>query len=122
MQAHAEPKVEIEGAAPADLYTLIASDPDAPDPDNPIRREYLHWIVTNIGGNNVASGNPVTSYMGPAPPIGTHRYVFALFKQPNQTPLQIKEPDSRANFVMREFAKQYSLGEPVAATYFLSTK
>ncbi len=26
--------------------------------------------------------------MGPAPPIGTHRYVFMLFQQPNQEPLQ----------------------------------
>lgn len=33
----------------------------------------------------------ITSWRGPAPPIGTHRYIFLLYQQPNQEPLQVGE-------------------------------
>jgi phosphatidylethanolamine-binding protein (PEBP) family uncharacterized protein len=41
--------VEYAGAA-GKRYTLLMVDPDAPSPDNPAMREWLHWIVTNIPG------------------------------------------------------------------------
>ena len=68
-----------------------------------------------------------SKFRGPAPPIGTHRYAFLLFEQPNQSPLQVTDPsggrsDGRKNFNTRQFAKKYGLGDPVAATYFLSHK
>jgi hypothetical protein len=46
--AHA-PSLEY-AAAPGKRYTLLMVDPDAPSPDNPAMREWLHWIVTNIPG------------------------------------------------------------------------
>lgn len=132
------------------------SDPDPPDPAKPVFREWLHWIVANIpgaDGGEAAKGTEVTPYMyvfeafvyflsnaflilinvlcsqrrGPSPPIGTHRYAFLLFEQPNQEPLQINDPsggqkNGRKNFNSRQFAEQYGLGDPVAATYFLSHK
>ena len=31
----------------------------------------------------------VEPWLPPTPPIGTHRYVFLLFQQPNQEPVQV---------------------------------
>lgn len=64
---------------------------------------------------------------GPAPPEGTHRYAFLLFKQPNQEPLQVSDPSGgesmgRKGFNTRSFAEKHGLGHPVAATFFLSHK
>lgn len=58
-------------------------DPDAPSRDNPIRREVRHWLIMNINGTNLTSGDTVFSYIGSGPPVttGFHRYVFLLFKQ-----------------------------------------
>lgn len=79
LQAAHAPSVEVKGDDGP--YTLLATDPDAPSPSNPSRREWLHWMVTNIpGGGGVERGKQVVPYMGPAPPEGVHRYVFMLFK------------------------------------------
>lgn len=57
------------------------------DPDVPMRRgynrEFRHWIVGNIPEENVAKGEVLAEYVGPAPPkdTGKHRYVFLLYKQ-----------------------------------------
>jgi len=40
-------------------------DPDAPSPDAPKFRYWLHWLVTNIPGVDVKRGNIVVDYMGP---------------------------------------------------------
>jgi Raf kinase inhibitor-like YbhB/YbcL family protein len=70
---------------------LIVDDPDAPagsaDPG------WVHWIVYNIAAEAIAIGEdtvPVgssqgltdfgnTSYGGPCPPSGQHRYFFTLY-------------------------------------------
>ena len=31
-------------------YTLMMVDPDAPSPQRPTIRSFLHWLVTNIPG------------------------------------------------------------------------
>ena len=40
-------------------------DPDAPSPDAPKFRYFLHWVVTNIPGVDVRRGDVVVDYMGP---------------------------------------------------------
>jgi phosphatidylethanolamine-binding protein (PEBP) family uncharacterized protein len=128
--AHDMPTVQLTGTEENKLYTLIMSDPDPPDPEQPVFREWLHWIVANIPGGvdaSAAKGTEITSYMGPAPPIGTHRYVFMMFEQPNQESLQISDPSAahkngRKNFNTRHFATKFELGDPVACCYFLSHK
>ena len=40
-------------------------DPDAPSPDNPKFRYFLHWIVANIPGVDVQRGDVIVDYMGP---------------------------------------------------------
>ncbi|RXN01652.1 39S ribosomal protein L38, mitochondrial [Acipenser ruthenus] len=45
--------------------------------------EYVHWIVGNIPGNAVQSGEQICRYFPPFPAKGTgyHRFIFILFKQ-----------------------------------------
>merc|ERR1719480_500084 len=45
--------------------------------------QYLHWMVANIRGSDLASGDTICDYIQPFPAFGTgyHRYSFVLFKQ-----------------------------------------
>ncbi|KAJ4977411.1 hypothetical protein NE237_002517 [Protea cynaroides] len=121
-----KPKVRISGSRLSNkLYTLIMTDPDAPSPSEPTMREWLHWIVVDIPeGLDASKGKEIVPYMGPAPPIGIHRYVFALFQQRGGGPVsgEIRPPDARCNFSTRNFAAQNRLGLPVAAVYFNAQK
>ncbi|NXW47891.1 RM38 protein, partial [Nyctiprogne leucopyga] len=49
--------------------------------------EYLHWLVTNIPGNDIRSGKEICHYLPPFPAMGTgyHRFIFLLFKQDGPT-------------------------------------
>jgi Raf kinase inhibitor-like YbhB/YbcL family protein len=75
---------------------LIVDDPDAPDPKAP-KRVWVHWVVYNLppdgtglpenaGKAGLPSGTVTglndwqrTSYGGPCPPIGRHRYFHKLY-------------------------------------------
>ena len=77
-------------------FALIVEDPDAPDPAKPTR-VVSHWVAYNIPATATAlaenasnAGMPPGSaqgvnegnkpfYMGPCPPIGSHRYFFKLY-------------------------------------------
>lgn len=85
-------------AVPEEARTLvlIVDDPDAPDPDAP-QLTWVHWLLYNIPADTfglsegIAPGDlPAgtlqgindwhrTSYGGPCPPIGRHRYFFKLY-------------------------------------------
>lgn len=68
-------------------FCLLMDDPDAPVGD------WVHWILTNIDPKTTAiveNSKPAeaivglnswkkTSYGGPCPPSGTHRYFFKLY-------------------------------------------
>lgn len=107
------------------LYTLCMTDPDAPSRQNPKFREWHHWLVVNIPGAEVGAGQTVSEYVGSGPPKGTglHRYVFLAYKQPGK--ISPDEPhrtnrsgDGRGGFKIRDFAKKYHLGQPVAGNFF----
>ncbi|CAM6029249.1 unnamed protein product [Sphagnum balticum] len=119
------PNIEVadHNADNVNLFTLIMTDPDAPSPSEPSMREWVHWIVTDIPGmvSTSAAGKEIVPYMGPRPPIGIHRYIFVLFKQPCG-PLIVCPPTTRNNFNTRNFAAEHGLGLPVAATYFNAQK
>ncbi|KAI3948407.1 hypothetical protein MKW92_004374 [Papaver armeniacum] len=122
------PKVQISGS-PQHLYTLrfmymrVMVDPDAPSPSEPTMREYIHWIVVDVpGGSSPSEGKEVVRYMGPKPPVGTHRYVMVAFKQKGELKMVVEGPASRPHFNTRNFAQQYDLGIPVSAFYFNSQK
>ena len=76
------PTVEFE-AEQDSYYALIMTDPDAPSRADPKFREWHHWVVGNIPGNDVSEGETLSQYVGSGPPKGTglHRYVFLIYKQ-----------------------------------------
>ncbi|XP_042436368.1 protein FLOWERING LOCUS T-like isoform X1 [Zingiber officinale] len=113
-----QPWVEVKGHnSNRAYYTLVMVDPDSPSPSNPTKREYLHWMVTDIPEtSNATYGNEIVAYEGPWPTAGIHRFVFVMFRQSiRQT---IYAPGWRQNFSTRDFAAVYNLGEPVAAMFF----
>jgi len=82
------PPLLIQGAPPGtQSFALVMHDPDAPHGD------FLHWTMWNIpAGATALPENEVppgaaqgandfgrTGYGPPAPPSGTHRYVFELY-------------------------------------------
>ncbi|KAL2621622.1 hypothetical protein R1flu_001827 [Riccia fluitans] len=106
---------------PKSIFTLIMTDPDAPNPSEPSQKEYLHWLITDIPSEGDASaGQCVVPYEGPKPMVGIHRYVFAVFRQ--EHPLALCPPSTRQNFCTHFVAQQFNLGKPVAAVYFNSRK
>ncbi|CAG0910012.1 unnamed protein product, partial [Darwinula stevensoni] len=92
-------------ADPHSYYTLAMTDPDAPSRQNPKFREWQHWMVVNIPGNDVSKGKVMSEYVGSGPPQGTglHRYVFFVYKQPGtispkEKHLTNTSGDGRASF------------------------
>jgi phosphatidylethanolamine-binding protein (PEBP) family uncharacterized protein len=49
-------------------YTLAMQDPDAPSRKEPSRREFRHWLIVNIPGNDISKGETVFDYIGSGPP------------------------------------------------------
>jgi len=110
---------------PGAFYTLCMTDPDAPSRKEPKFREWHHWLVVNIPEGDVAAGEVLSAYIGSGPPQGTglHRYVFLVYKQPsklvfNEKKLTNKSGENRGAFKIREFAKKYNLGEPIAGNFY----
>lgn len=83
---------------------LIIDDPDAPDPKNP-KRTWVHWVLYNIppevtqlpegAADDLPEGVQTgkndwgkTTYGGPCPPIGRHRYFHKLYALDTQLDLQ----------------------------------
>ena len=77
-----EPEVTWEADSDAN-YTLLMTDPDAPNRQSKAFGEVRHWLVVNIPGNKVADGKVLYEYVGSGPPEGSglHRYIFLVFKQ-----------------------------------------
>lgn len=61
----------------------MVSDPDAPSRQAPADREWLHWLVTNIPGDQIGKGNTVYEYISSGPGLGSglHRYIFLVYLQ-----------------------------------------
>jgi Raf kinase inhibitor-like YbhB/YbcL family protein len=83
-----------EVPAQAKSLVLIIDDPDAPDPDAP-KMTWVHWVLYNIPPNTTGLNSGTddlptgtlsglndaqeTSYHGPCPPVGRHRYFHKLY-------------------------------------------
>ncbi|KAL2461706.1 Protein MOTHER of FT and TF 1 [Abeliophyllum distichum] len=115
------PRVTISGH-PAQLYTLVMTDPDAPSPSEPTMREWVQWIVTDIPGcTNVARGRETLPYVSPRPTVGIHRYILVLFQQKLELG-ELVPPVTRSHFNTRAFAQELNLGMPVATVHFNAHK
>ncbi|GAB1860336.1 OV-16 antigen [Camponotus japonicus] len=109
------------------LYTLVMTDPDAPRRGG-YNREFRHWLVGNIPEENIAKGEILAEYVGPAPPknTGKHRYVFLIYKQ-NQGAITFDERrlstwdgSQRKRFSIKKFAEKYNLEGPIAGNFMLA--
>ncbi|XP_005176891.1 protein D2-like [Musca domestica] len=123
-QVQKQPKVEWD-AEDGVYYTLIMTDPDAPSRVEPKFREFRHWLVVNIPGNQIDQGEVLAAYIGSGPPKGTglHRYVFLLYKQSGK--LEFDEArvgnnssQDRPKFKAAKFAEKYNLGSPIAGNFY----
>lgn len=129
LQVRNRPTVSWKNAKPNELYTLIMTDPGAIEGRNPNDKEWHHWIVGNIPGNDVDKGDILTSFFPSGPPkdSGVHRYVFLLYKQSgkldfkNQIKLGAYQIDGRSPFSTFDFAKKHNLGEAVAGNFYLTS-
>jgi large subunit ribosomal protein L38 len=63
------------------LWTLVLTNPDGHLTEN--KREYVHWMVTNIPNADISKGETLVPYLQPLPLKGTgyHRFIFVLYKQ-----------------------------------------
>src|SRR5206468_1850959 len=85
-------------------HTIILYDLDAPYPEDPTNAPFLHWIVSNIRGNDVNTGRVIFPYFPPQPPSNSkpHRYILQVFRQ--EYPLEFAYQDyPRQNFPLYEF-------------------
>nr|XP_018909533.1 PREDICTED: uncharacterized protein LOC109038796 isoform X2 [Bemisia tabaci] len=85
------------GGNETEWHTLIVAGLDEPSYKEPILREYLHWLVVNVPGNNYHKGQELAFYKGPEPAkdTGIHRHGIVVYKQPEKltfTEKRIKSP------------------------------
>jgi len=107
------PALQWSGApAEAKSLALIVDDPDAPDPKAP-KMTWVHWVLYNIqpetkglaegvahkdlpkGAMEGISDFKRTTWGGPCPPIGRHRYYFKLYALDTVLP-DLKKPTKAA--------------------------
>uniref|UniRef100_A0A3B1J8N3 Phosphatidylethanolamine binding protein 1 n=1 Tax=Astyanax mexicanus TaxID=7994 RepID=A0A3B1J8N3_ASTMX len=65
---------QVPGCDSSKLYTLILTDPDAPSRNDPVMREWHHFLVVNVRGNDVSTGCVLSEYVGSGPPKGSGRF------------------------------------------------
>lgn len=73
------PKVEWQ-AEKNTFYTLVMFNPNS----RAGHREFRNWLVMNIPGSAIEKGDEVVAYLGPGIHCSIHRYIFLVFKQPNE--------------------------------------
>lgn len=90
----------------AKSLALVVDDPDAPDPAAPTK-DFVHWILFDLALTTTALPRALaslpppgkvgkndwgkTSYGGPCPPKGRHRYYFRLYAL--DTTLNLESPN-----------------------------
>jgi phosphatidylethanolamine-binding protein len=128
--AQVAPKISFPSAVPGKKYFVINLDLDAPFVSLPILGPILHWIQYDltVGEGGVLEGEEACSWIAPRPPLasGPHRYVFALFEQPETLEKGVVAPEGGYSMGMRiryDFAgleKKIGLGEVLGGNWFTS--
>lgn len=119
-----QPKLEWN-ADPSSYYTVVMVGPDAPTRENPMYRSWLHWLVVNVPGMDVAKGQVLAEYFGPIPPNGSGllRYVLLVYQQSDkldfeEKKIDIKNAEDHSNFDVEKFAQKYEMNDPLAGNVF----
>ncbi|KAH8410498.1 hypothetical protein KR215_009963 [Drosophila sulfurigaster] len=120
------PKLEWN-ADPGTFYTIVMLSPDAPTRENPIYRSWLHWLVVNVPGTDVAKGQAISEYYGPLPPkdSGLCRYVVLVYQQAEKLDIEekkmdLKNAEDHSNFDVERFTQKYDMNDPLAGNVFQS--
>ncbi|XP_055934686.1 protein D2-like [Argiope bruennichi] len=120
---HDPPTVVEYKADKSKLYTLIMFDPDVTTPQNPDVADFRHWLVENIPGDDVKSGDMISPYFptNPAPYSDAHRYTFVVYEQPEGKKLNDNfpnKPNKRTHFDLNKFIEDRNLQGPIAGNFF----
>ncbi|KAK5982066.1 Phosphatidylethanolamine-binding protein [Trichostrongylus colubriformis] len=107
-------------------YFVPNVDPDAPSRKEATYREWHHWLIVNVPGNDISKGDVLAEYIGSGPPKGTglHRYVFLVFKQPGHITdsehghLTNRSGDGRGGFKTEKFVAKHKLGNCIAGNFY----
>lgn len=67
-------------------FLSLLTDPDAPNRKNPIYREWHHWLVGNIKGNDIPNGTVLAEYVGSGPPKGIKLLITTFLPLSNAKP------------------------------------
>jgi len=130
-QMRTAPTVSWDAEAGA-LYTLILEDQDVNLPQGSFK--YAHWMVSNIQGSNVSTGNINIPYV-PSGPFEmknnntevdmstdyTHRYLFVVYKQPGRINADEAVPAGCSSVVLfdhNDLKAKYNLEGPVAENFY----
>lgn len=116
-QVKSIPKVSWIEANASSYYTLIMVDMDAPSRNDNYEKEWQHWLVVNIPGNEVEMGETLSEFISSAPPpnTGLHRYLFLWFLQPTKGDfssfphLKASSAKGREKFSTRKFVRAFKL-------------
>lgn len=110
-----KPFVSLSGLDSDKKYTLIMTDPNA------VNGNHIHWIVTNIKGNNFNNGDEILVYYGPHPPQGSglHNYIFLLYES-NYDNNEKMNPNERQIDLDTILNKLDITGEPIYTSKFTS--
>ena len=107
------PRIEwLEEPQGDSLYTYICFDPDATLPS------WIHLMIVNCSTSSPHSGETTFEWYPPAPPKGTHRYIFGLFT--HAYPIDTSAIKDRGNFNVREFIPKYGLTPLAGASMTVS--
>ncbi|XP_064079500.1 protein D3-like [Macrobrachium nipponense] len=140
-QVFEEPTEICWPADTSNLYTLCMTDPDAPSRQNPIMREFLHWLVVNIPGVNfqketlatVSTDMVYLAYQQPGKISCDEPKMQQLRINSSESPLFTEAEgkvasgrrsklfflsvENRRQFSIRNFAAKYKL-KPVAGNFY----
>ncbi|XP_014207198.1 protein D2-like [Copidosoma floridanum] len=122
-----QPTLEWNVADPSSYYTLIMTNIDPSSRQKPIYREFLHWLVVNVPGDDVSKGETIAEYVGAGPPKngGVHRMLFTVYKQPDKLTfteafMHNRQLGIRLRFSQKNYSDKYNLGDPVAGMMYTS--
>jgi len=124
-QSFTRPIIKVTGidSAPGAKYVVIKTDPDAPSKAEPLFREFIHFVATEVplsadGVLDFDKGNVVLPYAGAGPPCnsGVHRYAFLVYAQSGSDPAAslLAALGDRGGKKAALAAKEAGLGDPLA--------
>ncbi|XP_008848924.1 phosphatidylethanolamine-binding protein 4, partial [Nannospalax galili] len=121
------PIVKFPGALDGETYLLVMVDPDAPSRQAPRAKYWRHWVVSNIQGADLKSGNIkgqiITAYQPPTPPptTGLHRYQFFIYLQ-GGIPISIpaKDNKNRGSWKLEKFLQDFKINKHETSTQYMT--